>query len=244
MQKLLAIGAAGVLYILSVMASVRVSALPTPAVVPMMSAASSESATGPSTTSRLSPGSTSTSTSISTSQPASVAFSDTEGSQAAGTGTEPEFQGKSESAWYLPGIPLSRELQAFTYELCQKLDVPYTLVLGVMEVESHFRTDALREGETADMVGIMQINSRYLPSHYQKYGVEDAYDPKDNITIGVNMLAESIRRNGVTYALMEYNMGIVNMRKKRDSGVVSTSYTRKVLEARKKYEEQLEELYA
>lgn len=237
MHKLLAIGAAGVLYILSVMASVRVSAHPSPVTTPAVSAASSEAAEAPESSSRLSLGTTA----ASTSQPAS---SDQTQALAAGAETQTELQEQPEAAWYLPDLPLSRELQAFTYELCQELDVPYTLVLGVMEVESYFHTDALREGATADMVGIMQINSRYLPSHYQKYGVDDAYEPKDNITIGVNMLADSIRRNGVTYALMEYNMGIVNMRKKRDSGVVSTSYTRKVLAAQEKYEEQLAALYA
>ena len=117
--------------------------------------------------------------------------------------------------------------------------ISYPLVLGVMKVESDFRTGALRKGEGADMVGIMQINSRYLASHYKRYGVTDAYTPRDNITIGVNMLAESIGKNGVHYGLMEYNMGIVNMRKKRDAGVTTTSYTRKVTAAAAGYEQEL-----
>ena len=142
-------------------------------------------------------------------------------------------------AWYLSSIPLSKELQRFTFELCESLDVSYPLVLGVMKVESDFRTGVLRKGEGADMVGIMQINSRYLPSHYKRYGVTDAYTPQDNITIGVNMLAESIGKNGVSYGLMEYNMGIVNMRKKRDAGVTSTGYTRKVTAAAAGYEQEL-----
>ena len=240
MHKLLAIGAAGVLYILSVMASVRVSARPSPVTTPTVSTASSEAAEAPESAPRLSLGTMA----ASTSQPVLEASLAQTQAQAAGAETQTDLQRQPEAAWYLPELPLSRELQAFTYELCEELDVPYTLVLGVMEVESYFHTDALREGRTADMVGIMQINSRYLPSHYQKYGVDNAYEPKDNITIGVNMLADSIRRNGVTYALMEYNMGIVNMRKKRESGIVSTSYTRKVLAAQEKYEEQLEALYA
>lgn len=60
-------------------------------------------------------------------------------------------------------------------------------------------------------------------------------NPEDNITIGVNMLAQSIRRNGVVYGLMEYNMGIVNMRRCREEGVASTGYTEQVLAKRDEY---------
>ncbi len=128
---------------------------------------------------------------------------------------------------------------AFTYELCERLEISYPLVLGRDEGGKRFSHRRPAEREGADMVGIMQINSRYLASHYKRYGVTDAYTPRDNITIGVNMLAESIGKNGVHYGLMEYNMGIVNMRKKRDAGVTTTSYTRKVTAAAAGYEQEL-----
>lgn len=148
-------------------------------------------------------------------------------------------EAEDDPAWYLPDIPLSRELQAFTYELCSQKGVPYTLVLGVMYVESRFRTDALRKGGTADMVGIMQINSRYLPSHYKKYGVTNAYEPEDNITIGIGMLADFTQRSGTVYGLMEYNMGGVNMRRLREQGVTHTGYTDKVLKAKAEYDQSM-----
>ena len=142
---------------------------------------------------------------------------------------------------YLSQIDLSEELQTFTFALCEELDVSYPLVLGVMEVESRFQTDALLRTQGAEMIGLMQINSRYAPAHCDKYGVDDPYDPQDNIAIGVHLLQELIARNGEAYGLMEYNMGIVGMRRNRDKGVTETSYTRKVLQAKQKYEELLAE---
>ena len=124
---------------------------------------------------------------------------------------------------YLPQIDLSEELQAFTFALCEELDVSYPLVLGVMEVESRFQTDALLRTQGAEMIGLMQINSRYAPAHCAKYGVDDPYDPQDNIAIGVHLLQELTARNGEAYGLMEYNMGIVGMRRNRDKGVTETS---------------------
>lgn len=142
---------------------------------------------------------------------------------------------------YLPQIDLSEELQTFTFALCEELDVSYPLVLGVMEVESRFQTDALLRTKGAEMIGLMQINSRYAPAHCDKYGVDDPYDPQDNIAIGVHLLQELTARNGEAYGLMEYNMGIVGMRRNRDKGVTETSYTRKVLQAKQKYAELLAE---
>ncbi len=226
MKKIAGICAAWVgaatLYIASVMMSVRAEAkIQEPAAAITVYTAESQQASAPSQTGG-------TTTSVTEATPV------TEVMPAAAASPAPD-------AWYLEELRLSKELQEFTYNLCTELGVPYSLVLGVMEVESGFRTDALRKGEDVEMVGLMQINSRYLPRHYERYGVDNAYEPEDNITIGVNMLAESIRKNGTVYALMEYNMGIVNMRKKRESGVTSTGYTRKVLAAQSAYAAALEE---
>ena len=222
MKQIAAVCAAAALYIFTVFASARVQAQPAVQVdAPETPPAHTESAslsTGASTTAAATVPATTRPSAPSATAPPAVPSAD---------------------AWYLSSIPLSRDLQRFTYELCERLEISYPLVLGVMKVESDFRTGALRKGEGADMVGIMQINSRYLASHYKRYGVTDAYTPRDNITIGVNMLAESIGKNGVHYGLMEYNMGIVNMRKKRDAGVTTTSYTRKVTAAAAGYEQEL-----
>lgn len=216
-KRLCAVCAAACVYVLSVMLSVRAAAQPAEA-EPELPSASVQLTLEPS--------------------PEEPAISPSGGDESI---PEPESEAETkglsaqEEAWYLDSIPLSRELQRHTYELCRELEVEYPLVLGVMYVESRFQTDALREGESADMVGVMQINSRYLPSHYKNYGVDNAYEPEDNITIGVNMLAQSIRRNGVVYGLMEYNMGIVNMRRCREEGVASTGYTEQVLAKRDEY---------
>ncbi len=218
-KRLCAVGGTACLYILSVMLSVRAAAQP---------AAVEMEAEPPASSAQLTVG-------VSAEEPDGVSHAGAERTPEAETQAAEAPSSPQEEAWYLDSIPLSRELQRHTYELCRELEVEYPLVLGVMYVESRFQTDALREGESADMVGVMQINSRYLPSHYKNYGVDNAYEPEDNITIGVNMLAQSIRRNGVVYGLMEYNMGIVNMRRCREEGVASTGYTEQVLAKRYEY---------
>ncbi len=223
------------LYIVSVLASVRVAAQ-TQAPPRIYTAVEPVTVPESPLATQLPEKEVAASTAVASSAPSLAATSNGE----AGTPLTSTVTAKDDP-WYLEEVGLSRELQQFTYELCGELEVPYSLVLGVMEVESGFRTDALRKGSGAEMVGLMQINSRYLPSHYERFQVDNAYEPQDNITIGVNMLAESIRKNGTVYALMEYNMGIVNMRKKRESGVHSTGYTRKVLAAQEKYAALLEQ---
>ena len=160
MKQIAAVCAAAALYIFTVFASARVQAQPAVQVdAPETPPAHTESA----------PLSTGASTTTAATVPATTRPS-------APSATAPPAV-PSADAWYLSSIPLSRDLQRFTYELCERLEISYPLVLGVMKVESDFRTGALRKGEGADMVGIMQINSRYLASHYKRYGVTDAYTP-------------------------------------------------------------------
>lgn len=135
--------------------------------------------------------------------------------------------------YYIPGIPLSRELQYFTYEQCKERRVSYELALAVMQRESRFQADVQghnKNGSTDN--GLMQINSRNERWLSEQIGIRDLMDPKDNIRAGVFMLSGHIANYGENYGLMAYHMGAGGMLKAKRNGVASTAYSRSILEQR------------
>lgn len=112
---------------------------------------------------------------------------------------------------YNPAIPLSAELQEALREACAEYSVPLTLALGLIEVESRFRVDAVsREG----CYGLCQLNPRFFP---------DKLSPADNIRSGIEHLGNLLGQYGDTAAaLCAYNAG-------SDTG--ARGYANAVLEA-------------
>lgn len=107
---------------------------------------------------------------------------------------------------------------------CAKYDVPKTLALAIARQESgchpyilniagkdvrprtkdeavRIARAAMRTGRSVD-IGIMQINSYWL----RKYGwkVEQVLEPRNNVKVGVWILAQEIRRHGLTWRAVAY----------------------------------------
>ncbi len=107
---------------------------------------------------------------------------------------------------------------------CAKYDVPKTLALAIARQESgchpyilnvggkdvrprskdeavRIACAAMRAGRSVD-IGIMQINSFWL----RKYGwkVEQVLEPRNNVKVGVWILAQEIRRHGLTWRAVAY----------------------------------------
>jgi soluble lytic murein transglycosylase-like protein len=125
-------------------------------------------------------------------------------------------------------IPLSAELQEFTYEKCVQYDVDYIMVLAIMQKESTFQSDLVYEGN----YGLMQINRsnhKYLKEHL---GTTDFLDPKQNIEAGVFWLSGIYQNNtNPEKILMVYNMGGSIAQGLWDLGRESTGYSRAVMRA-------------
>lgn len=97
---------------------------------------------------------------------------------------------------YREDVPLDRELQAVLREACEEHGVPVSLALGLIEVESGFRTDAV---SSEGAYGLCQLNPRYFPADL---------DPAGNITAGVAWLGGLLERHGdAAAALRAYNLG-------------------------------------
>ena len=104
-------------------------------------------------------------------------------------------------------IPLSKDLQLYTYTKCVDYGIPdyYELVLAIMWQESNYTADII---SSTDDYGIMQINSCNHSWLVDLLGPTDFLDARDNINAGVYIISKLLIKYGdVHKALMSYNMG-------------------------------------
>lgn len=99
-------------------------------------------------------------------------------------------------------------------------NVPTSLVLAVISLESSFRSDLLGFNEDT---GLMQVIEKYHRERITKYIYDenvDLYDPRLNIMVGMDYLSELLDKfDGDIYTtLMAYNMGSDVARKYRSNG--------------------------
>lgn len=123
-------------------------------------------------------------------------------------------------------IPLSIELQEYTFIQCIKYDVDPVLALAVMKTESGFNADAV--SQTNDY-GIMQINECNHKWLSDAFGDINLLNAKDNIKCGVYMLSK-IKYPTREQKLMAYNMGSVQAKALWEKGTYTTDYTEKVID--------------
>ena len=133
--------------------------------------------------------------------------------------------------------PLSCDLQDYIRILCEKNDIPMSLIIALIDVESSFRPNVV--SETNDY-GLMQINIGNHKWLYENYGITDIFDPYQNIFSGITLLSE--KYDGVqslNKSLMVYNLGIGKAKQLWAQGVYETSYTKKVLSKMEVYDAQI-----
>lgn len=126
-------------------------------------------------------------------------------------------------------IPLSEELQEYTYEMCSYYDIVdcYEIILGMMWRESHFKADAV--SNTGDY-GIMQINECNHDYLRDSLGIVDIMDPYRNIEGGVYIFSTLMHKYEDAHkALMAYNMGSGGAAKHWARGTYSSNYSRDIL---------------
>ena len=133
--------------------------------------------------------------------------------------------------------PLSCDLQDYIRMLCEKNDIPMSLIIALIDVESSFRPNVV--SETNDY-GLMQINIGNHKWLYENYGITNIFDPYQNIFSGITLLSE--KYDGVqslNKSLMVYNLGISKAKQLWAQGVYETSYTKKVLSKMEVYDAQI-----
>lgn len=132
-------------------------------------------------------------------------------------------------------IPLSTDLQWFTYDLCIDYGVPFDIAIATVYTETGGTfNDSLVHYNTNGSVdkGLFQINECNYESMRNLLGDQfDPLDPYYNIEAGVYfiMTAKEHSSEPSTY-MMVYNQGAGGAKRSWDKGTYSTAYTRKLVD--------------
>lgn len=104
-------------------------------------------------------------------------------------------------------IPLSEDLQLYIISLCEEHHIDPEIVVSMIFWESSFRSDVI--GDNGDSYGLMQIQPKWHYERMQKLGCTNLLDPFQNVTVGVDILAEQLARydGDIAKAVVAYNGG-------------------------------------
>lgn len=140
----------------------------------------------------------------------------------------------AEPAYY--DIPLSKELQLYTYTRCVDYGIAdhYELVLAMMWQESNFTPDTI--SKTNDY-GIMQINVCNHEWLMDVLGTTNFLDVSQNIDAGTYIISKLlIKYEDEHKALMTYNMGERGASLNWEAGIYTSNYSRGVVAKREAIE--------
>ena len=133
-------------------------------------------------------------------------------------------------------IPLSKELQLYTYTKCVDYGIPkhYELVLAIMWQESNYNPDII---SATDDYGIMQINACNHEWLSDLLGITNFLDVYQNIDAGTYLISKMLLKYGDEHkALMAYNMGEYGASLSWHAGNYTSSYSRSVVAKREAIE--------
>jgi membrane-bound lytic murein transglycosylase MltF len=142
-------------------------------------------------------------------------------------------------------IPMSKELQEYTFELCREYNLSYELVLAVMHTESRFDPNA----DSGNSKGICQISRGTGDWVSEQAGIRDfdPYNPKHNIAVGIWYLdylrsywweQGCLDQDVFSLMLISYNRGIQGCKNYVEKHGLNNDYVTKVYEYKTKLEQQ------
>ncbi len=104
-------------------------------------------------------------------------------------------------------VPLSKEVQDTIFAECEKNNIDPALVVAIIERESDFDVETIGDGGRS--VGLMQIMVKWHRERMAALNCENLLDPCQNVTVGIDYLAEQIDRydGDVAKAVVAYNRG-------------------------------------
>lgn len=123
------------------------------------------------------------------------------------------------------------EIIALTYEIGEAYGISPFLLQSVIWHESGFRPEV----GNGECFGLMGISARWNRDRMERLGVTDLHDPRSNILVGADLLAEleDTLTEGETASLelvlMAYNAGAGPAKEAWEKGLVS-DYARRVIE--------------
>ena len=129
------------------------------------------------------------------------------------------------------------KMQIYTRCLCKQNDVPYALVLAIIEYESGYEFD--KTGDNGNSKGYMQIYEKWHTDRMQKLNCTDLMNPYQNVKVGIDFLSYLLKKYGtVQDALAAYNYGERGAREHLwNNGVYVYSYNTAIMQRMKEIEE-------
>ena len=129
------------------------------------------------------------------------------------------------------------KMQIYTRCLCKQNDVPYALVLALIEHESGYEFDKVGDGGRSK--GYMQIYEKWHTDRMQRLGCTDLMNPYQNVRVGIDFLSYLLKKYGtVQDALAAYNYGEKGAREHLwSNGVYVYSYNSAIMQRMKEIEE-------
>jgi soluble lytic murein transglycosylase-like protein len=104
--------------------------------------------------------------------------------------------------------PLSRLVKE-AWTLGERAGIDPTLILAVAAIESSFNPFAQ---STAGAQGLMQVMTRVHTERFEPFGGSHAaFDPVTNLRVGVQILAENLRRTGDIETALRWYVGAANL---------------------------------
>lgn len=86
------------------------------------------------------------------------------------------------------------KMQIYTRCLCKQNDVPYALVLAIIEYESGYEFD--KTGDNGNSKGYMQIYEKWHTDRMQKLNCTDLMNPYQNVKVGIDFLSYLLKKYG------------------------------------------------
>lgn len=92
--------------------------------------------------------------------------------------------------WVRYNVPLDDDLQQYIEKLCREKEIPSSIVIAVIGVESDFTADCI--GDNGNSYGLMQIWETEHHDRCLKLDAVNLLDPYQNVRVGIDILAELI----------------------------------------------------
>lgn len=135
-------------------------------------------------------------------------------------------------------VPLDEELQLHIFAECEKFNISPAIVIAMIERESSYKANEI--GDNGNSLGLMQIQPRWNEERMKQLGCTDLLDPFQNVTVGIDILAELIEENpDVYWVLMAYNGGQAYATRNINKGIYS-DYAIEVVERATQFEKEID----
>lgn len=133
-------------------------------------------------------------------------------------------------------VPLSADIQRYIFNVSDDYGIDPALVIALIEKESSYNAVAI--GDSGDSIGLMQIQPRWHIARMDKLGIDDLFNPYENITLGVDILAGYIDEGfGEEWALHAYNGGVTYANRMKAAGKTS-DYAKSIINRANKFKEE------